>query len=538
MDSNDGDVKKTYDKVKCEANRFSNLRMKDIVLFIDLDHPQGSCSFVNFERRKVDESHGRRDRQVNAEWVAKQIELGKLIRWLLSNICYIYEAISLGFDLTPFLLSASIFSVKIPSFCPAPPRNLSQSIVSNFQSIHAAKEEEPQSTISMISKFQPFCAFSHGKIVSRFPRTIFINLKFVFMPFLVSGDLHLIKQLDGAAEGNYMHMGAGKAWYGVPRDAAVAFEEVIGDHGYGGEINPIDRSPSCSCKTGKIINIKKGQFRASSVQLTSIDHLWNLFGQGLVFDRLLLLQVLTNSAKKVRFAGNQNVMVVREGPCFDTSWYVCGIFDVMFSNLRMKDIVLFIDLDHPQGSCSFVNFERRKAMFEKARRNSRHGAPWLKACVPRHVTPEARHGIFAAISHALENAMTSLWLPRLEAWPCRHATPCAIWNLDFREQIHKYVNQEMLLSKLSLATALVDMYANCGQLEKSKNILNIMTERDIISILRKTNKNSSSTVIPLFSTMRVVTHNQGEDLWLWDAWRSPISNRYFPTDGAIKCLTK
>lgn len=38
---------------------------------------------------------------------------------------------------------------------------------------------------------------------------------------------------------NYMHMGAGKTWYGVPRDAAVAFEDVIRDHGYGGEINPI-----------------------------------------------------------------------------------------------------------------------------------------------------------------------------------------------------------------------------------------------------------------------------------------------------------
>ncbi|XP_076901236.1 lysine-specific demethylase JMJ705-like [Bidens hawaiensis] len=38
---------------------------------------------------------------------------------------------------------------------------------------------------------------------------------------------------------NYMHMGAGKTWYGVPRDASVAFEDVIRTHGYGGEINPI-----------------------------------------------------------------------------------------------------------------------------------------------------------------------------------------------------------------------------------------------------------------------------------------------------------
>lgn len=38
---------------------------------------------------------------------------------------------------------------------------------------------------------------------------------------------------------NYMHLGASKTWYGVPRDAAVAFEDVIREHAYGGEINPI-----------------------------------------------------------------------------------------------------------------------------------------------------------------------------------------------------------------------------------------------------------------------------------------------------------
>lgn len=38
---------------------------------------------------------------------------------------------------------------------------------------------------------------------------------------------------------NYLHMGAGKTWYGVPKDAAVAFEEVIRVHGYGGEVNPL-----------------------------------------------------------------------------------------------------------------------------------------------------------------------------------------------------------------------------------------------------------------------------------------------------------
>ncbi|KAG6413005.1 hypothetical protein SASPL_125702 [Salvia splendens] len=38
---------------------------------------------------------------------------------------------------------------------------------------------------------------------------------------------------------NYLHLGSGKTWYGVPKEAAVAFEEVIREHGYGGEINPL-----------------------------------------------------------------------------------------------------------------------------------------------------------------------------------------------------------------------------------------------------------------------------------------------------------
>ncbi|XP_077228038.1 lysine-specific demethylase JMJ705-like isoform X2 [Tasmannia lanceolata] len=38
---------------------------------------------------------------------------------------------------------------------------------------------------------------------------------------------------------NYLHLGAAKTWYGVPRDAVVAFEEVVRVHGYGGEVNPL-----------------------------------------------------------------------------------------------------------------------------------------------------------------------------------------------------------------------------------------------------------------------------------------------------------
>ncbi|ONM35396.1 Lysine-specific demethylase REF6 [Zea mays] len=39
---------------------------------------------------------------------------------------------------------------------------------------------------------------------------------------------------------NYMHYGAPKTWYGVPRDAALAFEDVVRVHGYGGEVNSLE----------------------------------------------------------------------------------------------------------------------------------------------------------------------------------------------------------------------------------------------------------------------------------------------------------
>ncbi|PWA36046.1 hypothetical protein CTI12_AA603860 [Artemisia annua] len=68
---------------------------------------------------------------------------------------------------------------------------------------------------------------------------------------------------------NYMHMGAGKTWYGVPRDAAVAFEDVVRVHGYGGEINPIVRTGVLVCfKVGYKANAEG--FKLLSVQKSRV----------------------------------------------------------------------------------------------------------------------------------------------------------------------------------------------------------------------------------------------------------------------------
>ncbi|XP_071693166.1 pentatricopeptide repeat-containing protein At4g39952, mitochondrial [Rutidosis leptorrhynchoides] len=49
------------------------------------------------------------------------------------------------------------------------------------------------------------------------------------------------------------------------------------------------------------------------------------------------------------------------------------------------------------------------------------------------------------------------------------------------DQIHKYIDDEMLLSNVNLATALIDMYAKCGKLKKSEEIFKNMRKRDVIS---------------------------------------------------------
>ncbi|AQK98874.1 Lysine-specific demethylase REF6 [Zea mays] len=48
---------------------------------------------------------------------------------------------------------------------------------------------------------------------------------------------------------NYMHYGAPKTWYGVPRDAALAFVEVVRVHGYGGEVNSLETFAMLGDKT-------------------------------------------------------------------------------------------------------------------------------------------------------------------------------------------------------------------------------------------------------------------------------------------------
>ncbi|CAL4946041.1 unnamed protein product [Urochloa decumbens] len=48
---------------------------------------------------------------------------------------------------------------------------------------------------------------------------------------------------------NYLHSGAPKTWYGVPRDAALAFEDVVRVHGYGGEVNPLETFAMLGNKT-------------------------------------------------------------------------------------------------------------------------------------------------------------------------------------------------------------------------------------------------------------------------------------------------
>ncbi|KAJ8765557.1 hypothetical protein K2173_014679 [Erythroxylum novogranatense] len=54
-------------------------------------------------------------------------------------------------------------------------------------------------------------------------------------------------------------------------------------------------------------------------------------------------------------------------------------------------------------------------------------------------------------------------------------------SLDKGEMVHRYIEKEGFELNVSLVSALVNMYAKCGQLEKSRQLFNSMEERDAIS---------------------------------------------------------
>ncbi|KAG9451496.1 hypothetical protein H6P81_011461 [Aristolochia fimbriata] len=53
--------------------------------------------------------------------------------------------------------------------------------------------------------------------------------------------------------------------------------------------------------------------------------------------------------------------------------------------------------------------------------------------------------------------------------------------LDYGIRIHNYIKENELECNLSVGTALIDMYAKCGQLGISRNIFDLMPEKDVIS---------------------------------------------------------
>ncbi|PON47652.1 Pentatricopeptide repeat [Parasponia andersonii] len=54
-------------------------------------------------------------------------------------------------------------------------------------------------------------------------------------------------------------------------------------------------------------------------------------------------------------------------------------------------------------------------------------------------------------------------------------------SLNKGEKVHHYIKERGLEINISLATALVDMYAKCGQLEQARELFNSLREKDVIS---------------------------------------------------------
>ncbi|KAK4389572.1 Pentatricopeptide repeat-containing protein, mitochondrial [Sesamum angolense] len=59
---------------------------------------------------------------------------------------------------------------------------------------------------------------------------------------------------------------------------------------------------------------------------------------------------------------------------------------------------------------------------------------------------------------------------------------CAqIASVDKGRKIHDYIREQGFEYEVSLATALADMYAKCGQIDLAKEIFDSMNEKDVVS---------------------------------------------------------
>ncbi|KAL0331492.1 UNVERIFIED_CONTAM: Pentatricopeptide repeat-containing protein, chloroplastic [Sesamum angustifolium] len=60
-------------------------------------------------------------------------------------------------------------------------------------------------------------------------------------------------------------------------------------------------------------------------------------------------------------------------------------------------------------------------------------------------------------------------------------TATLIASVDKGRKIHDYIREQGFEYEVSLATALVDMYAKCGQIDLAKEIFDSMNEKDVVS---------------------------------------------------------
>ncbi|XP_047328732.1 pentatricopeptide repeat-containing protein At4g39952, mitochondrial [Impatiens glandulifera] len=97
------------------------------------------------------------------------------------------------------------------------------------------------------------------------------------------------------------------------------------------------------------------------------------------------------------------------------------------------------------------------------------------------ISSYAHNELFVEALSIFDNMLTEGFMPNdatlvsvLSA--CSHTA-----SLNKGEEIHNLAKDGGFVTKISVATALVDMYAKCGQLEKSREIFEAMQEKDVVS---------------------------------------------------------
>lgn len=143
----------------------------------------------------------------------------------------------------------------------------------------------------------------------------------------------------------------------------------------------------------------------------------------------------------------------------------------VFKCLLDENVSIYNSLIDMYGKCGKLTFAKR--IFERMQRDTVTWNTLISAYACREDLAEAIALIDKMVLEGL-NPNSATLVSVLSA-------SSRLASLEKGVKIHNYIREMGIQLNVSLATALVDMYGKCGQLERSRQIFDSMYERDVIA---------------------------------------------------------